>query len=791
MAKIPGTAVASPIVPLDSGLPTPTHVDTYGKGGWVTVASLAERNAIPPERRKPGMVAAVADAPGSTPWELATDLTTWTPFRPPSFPNAELFTNTSLAIAGTTAGDWFYVADETGKSLYRNVAGVATFVILEASAAQLTEATEATAGNAQLAIEAKEAAETAANRIDLGVLDAAVASTAEDAAQTLADRNQTGLDRAATAADRSQTALDVLQTGARATQAEAARDAAFINALVYEETAEGLAETLEGEQFQIVDADGLEVIRYRHDPGPTATPVAKYPTVVSVSNISARADRLEISLSSYTGDDDLIPLYTDAVGKVLIGVYKTTGKVFVSGAFDEQGFRDALGAFGKAVYVGSGPIYPIITDIVGRVVFGVDSDSGTLVGSGISGDANTLNSDPDDLPEPIEPTSVNHFLFYGQSLSVGAAAGSLVSTTQPYSNITFSGGPRAWDGENWDFSSFKPLVEDEVSPSPDGSGNRKETPCSGAANYASTKMALRGIAPSDHVILASTAGRGGSRIDQLNKASSWYSNLLAHISAAHALNSSHAVQALGWLQGENDVIAATSFSAYRDELAALQSDIENDGKGITGQAHPIYLLTYQVSYGIKLNPGVALAQLDLSQKHAKIYMTTPTYHLPHAGDNVHLTAVGYKWIGAYFGRAYDSLLRGKAPQFLNPVSATIRGSVIRVRFDVPTDPMILDVATLPPTEDYGFVVMDDDNVSPIADIGIDGRDVVITLSSEPEGITTVRYAMDNLSAELSIANAASGNLRDSSKDVATVAGIDRPLWNVAPAFSLTAIALRE
>lgn len=201
MAKIPGTAVASPIVPLDSGLPTPTHVDTYGKGGWVTVASLAERNAISPERRKPGMVAAVADAPGSTPWELATDLVTWMPFRPPSFPNAELFTNTSLAIAGTTAGDWFYVADETGKSLYRNVAGVATFISLEASAAELTEATASAQANAGIATtqagiattqagNASASATTATTQAGISTTQAGIATTAADRAEIARDDAQ-------------------------------------------------------------------------------------------------------------------------------------------------------------------------------------------------------------------------------------------------------------------------------------------------------------------------------------------------------------------------------------------------------------------------------------------------------------------------------------------------------------------------------------------------------------------------------------------------------------------------
>lgn len=64
--------------------------------------------------------------------------------------------------------------------------------------------------------------------------------------------------------------------------AEAARDVAFVNADVYADTAAGLAATTVGDQFQVVDGD--EIVRYRHDAGPVATEVARYPSASAVGS---------------------------------------------------------------------------------------------------------------------------------------------------------------------------------------------------------------------------------------------------------------------------------------------------------------------------------------------------------------------------------------------------------------------------------------------------------------------------------------------------------------------------
>ncbi|WP_292065992.1 hypothetical protein [Brevundimonas sp. UBA7664] len=498
-------------------------------------------------------------------------------------------------------------------------------------------------------------------------------------------------------------------------------------------------------------------------------------------------------LAGYIGDDAVVPLYLDANGRLVVGVDRATGKL-VNPAIPETRYDVFLGQSGQALYIGSDDVLPLVLDLGGRVLTGFNRTTGAFVGVATSaggGEAAppTLIAAPRvPLTTPIIPKAYNHRLSYGQSLSVGAAAGALLSITQPYANVTFAGGPRAWDGATWDFGAFKPLVEDQVSPAPDASTNRKETLCSGSANYTTECLIREGWAPDDHIILASTAGHGGYRIDQLDSSAPWYANLLAHVSGAQALSTDHAVHALDWIQGENNV-GVTNFATYRADLEQFQVDAETDIIAITSQASPVYLLTYQLSYGVKTSPDIALAHLDLAQKNPKFFLTTPTYHLPYGGDNVHLTALGYKWIGAYHGRAYAELVLGFQPQWLNPVSATVRGAEIRVRFDVPTLPLVLDTEALAVTTDHGFAVTDDAAAAEIESIAVSGRDVVITLSDIPTGDVVVRYALDHLGAGLTITNGASGNLRDSTPDTAMISGLACPLWHVSPAFQLNAIAL--
>ena len=61
MSKIPGTNVASGIVPFTTDDEFPTHYSEYGKGGWREVSTIAERDSITSQRRKIGMAVDVRE----------------------------------------------------------------------------------------------------------------------------------------------------------------------------------------------------------------------------------------------------------------------------------------------------------------------------------------------------------------------------------------------------------------------------------------------------------------------------------------------------------------------------------------------------------------------------------------------------------------------------------------------------------------------------------------------------------------------------------------------------------
>ncbi|HBR1047645.1 TPA: hypothetical protein L9K67_005320 [Klebsiella pneumoniae] len=146
-------------------------------------------------------------------------------------------------------------------------------------------------------------------------------------------------------------------------------------------------------------------------------------------------------------------------------------------------------------------------------------------------------------------------------------------------------------------------------------------------------------------------------------------------------------------------------------------------------------------------------------------------------------------MGAYFGRAYQQLYGEKIkPRNIYPESAVYGVNTIRVKFNVPVKPLVLDTLLLAPTKNYGFTVFVGSTEQNITGVAIESGDtVVITVSAVLSAAPTVRYALDNLGTGLSIINGASGNLRDSSPDTCTVNGEVLPMYYICPHFKINAI----
>ena len=393
----------------------------------------------------------------------------------------------------------------------------------------------------------------------------------------------------------------------------------------------------------------------------------------------------------------------------------------------------------------------------------------------------------DDLPFSLDcpvwaGVACTGVVMYGQSLGLGPGAEPVISDAQPYLNLTFVGGTLTTKPDGT-YATIA-LVE----------GDDRETPCSGLANMASTLAAdENGVAPEDFYIMASSAGHGGRKISQLSKgdAEGLYQNFLDHVQQAAWLSAfaymHYIVATVPWVQGENDT-PDTSREDYRNALVQLASDIAGDVCAITGQASPPKLLTYQTVDKIALSNSVALAQLDAVAESDDIYFVTPIYHLPHLSDGVHLTNVGSKLLGCYFGRAGKQLvLDGRTPDCITPRFATATGSVVTITLDAPSA-LVIDNSDLAETTDAGLQVRDSEGTPfTITDIEADGLHVAITVDGTVDDGSVVRYAMDYLGTGLVIRDGASGNLRDSTTLTTNILGTDYPLWHVAPAFELPVI----
>lgn len=480
--------------------------------------------------------------------------------------------------------------------------------------------------------------------------------------------------------------------------------------------------------------------------------------------------------SRILGDSKIVPLVTDEQGSIVLGFNTVEKKLFF-----ENGVDDYSAGFSglKAFSSDSDEMLPIVTDLVGNVVLGYSLQENKLIGE--FPESYTGQASSEAFPYPMVANNWNQAIVYGQSLSDGATGSPALSTTQPQANITFGGGVRSRSGVGID--SFKPMVETSV-----------ETITSGLSNYAVKRAVEKnGVSAQSHKIFGSACGAGGYRIDMLSKGSAWWTNqFLPHCHGATALNPDTTIQCVAWLQGEansgdgNPVY--TPRLGYKNALKQLTDEINAEAQTTTGQNTPVIMLCYQHSTYAKVNNGgTQLATLDLCAEDDRVYFVAPTYAFPHHTDNLHLTNVGYKWLGAYFGRAYHQMMFEKIkPLSIKPISATYLNNTILVNFEVPYSPLHLNTSILPKTENYGFCVKKGNgDIVPISNVSIkNGSSVLIECGEVISEAVFIRYALDYDS--LNLKGGATGNLFDSCKETVLINGIDKPMFYVCPHFEISA-----
>jgi len=360
----------------------------------------------------------------------------------------------------------------------------------------------------------------------------------------------------------------------------------------------------------------------------------------------------------------------------------------------------------------------------------------------------------------------NQVMSYGQSLSVGVAAGPVISTSQRFNSRMFSGGVRAQDGadEPWaQHASLVPLVEAEGAAV--AGGTRFETPLSGMTEM----LKEQGASPR---FLASAPGKGATAIAALAKPGVLYQRVVDDVMYGRwRLGQAHKMLAYIWLQGE----AETSATGYAAAMETLRANIDADTKAITGQPDDVWCLSYQLDRAL-----IGIQHLAASDTYSRIRVALPIYFLPRS-DGVHFTPEGSKIAGAYFGLAYKAIvLDGDTTwQPLKCTSVSVAGAVADLTYN--RSGLVFDTTTVSAQTNQGFRLVDSGGsaltISSVAIVG--GNTIRIMAAAAIPSGASVRYGYS--SPTNTTHSLDKGNLRDSQGDslVFDGGGLDYPMHNWA------------
>ncbi|MGI4826938.1 MAG: hypothetical protein ACRYFU_01910, partial [Janthinobacterium lividum] len=157
------------------------------------------------------------------------------------------------------------------------------------------------------------------------------------------------------------------------------------------------------------------------------------------------------------------------------------------------------------------------------------------------------------------------------------------------------------------------------------------------------------------------------------------------------------------------------------------------------------------SFGV--SNDIPQRQLNAAESNpGLIALACPKYMLPYYGGTVHLDGYGYRWLGEYCSRAYETMLLGKQWRPLSPrtiaFTSLLRDALV-VDFWVPSAPLVIDTTLVSeptgiPGQKYGFEVFDASAQPPaitsITPYGSSGTQLMIQLSGPLEKGARLRYA---------------------------------------------------
>jgi len=421
----------------------------------------------------------------------------------------------------------------------------------------------------------------------------------------------------------------------------------------------------------------------------------------------------------------------------------------------------------------------VLSDANGNIGYGINLD-GSVLGSG-SGTATTrtfgLLAD------------VNHYVSYGQSLSIGAYGTPLVTTTTETSIYTFFKGPYMlqYDSDTTKYSSLVLEVE-----------SVQETVCGSMARMFKQQVVTDGFLADGtsniYDLLVSAPGQASQTIAQLSKGTTNYQRFIDGITngkaLANAAGKSYNHPAVFWMQGEAN--AGGDKTTYKNALIKLKADINADVKAITGQKNDVIFLNYQMAsqnWNIGSAPTINLALLELTQGTGTpgFYQGPPLYPYTHSTDQLHLVGSSYAMVGALAGYIMKRIVvDGIEWKPISVTDYTMDANMLNLRFYTPVSPLVIDTTLVTDPGNYGFKLYDLSN-NEITIISVSHpRPNTIKIISPVPVVAGMRltYGLNGTTGKSGPTAGARGCLRDSQGTTLKYqpAGLNYPLHNWCPMF---------
>jgi len=413
------------------------------------------------------------------------------------------------------------------------------------------------------------------------------------------------------------------------------------------------------------------------------------------------------------------------------------------------------------IFVGNGGL---TSDQLGQIKFFGFADGAQILSTG-------------ELVPASNPTlsaaAYQHFIMYGQSLSVGFQSYPSLSTDIIPGNYMI--GDQVWINlGNTNFVEFKPLYSTL-------SINDTKLALSralgmGECSITSVVNHLQKKSNAVQNIIASSCGTGGKSIEELSKESQTtilYKDFTKTINSAATIawnsNNSITCPAIIWMQGEWNykgvgsglTVGSTptaNKASYKSLLLSLKNNMQGDIMIKYGQIEKPLFISYQVGaqYTIGTDLPIGMAQLEASNENEDVVCAGPVYPATDRGG--HLDPNGYRWYGEMIAKAYYKTKIEKVkfrPLQPSLIARTTDPNTIKIQFLVPKLPLVLDIQTLAKVQDYGFSLYNDGIKMTLSNVSVLGDCVYLTSTVSLTGLVEVTYAGVNSG----ILNG-QGNLRD-------------------------------